>query len=81
MPHARDESKYGTGLEEGLEPLRPLEIGAASTVDDLVRYIDLEPRQTQSMSEVTLRTSLLLFLLILVLLSAEWIIRKRSGMI
>lgn len=54
---------------------------APSTVDDLVRYIDLEPRQTQSMSEVTLRTSLLLFLLILVLLSAEWIIRKRSGMI
>ena len=37
MPHARDESKYGTGHEEGLEPLRPLEIGAASSVDALVR--------------------------------------------
>ncbi len=37
MPEARDESKYGTGEAEGLEPLRPLEIGAVSSVDDLVR--------------------------------------------
>jgi deoxyhypusine synthase len=37
MPQARDESKYGTGHEEGLEPLQPLEIGAATTVDALVK--------------------------------------------
>jgi deoxyhypusine synthase len=34
---ARDNSRYGTGREEGLEPLRPLEISAVSSVDDLVR--------------------------------------------
>jgi deoxyhypusine synthase len=37
MPDARDESKYGTGEAEGLEPLKPLEIGAVRSVDDLVR--------------------------------------------
>jgi deoxyhypusine synthase len=37
MPETRDESKYGTGAAEGLEPLKPLDIGAVSSVDDLVR--------------------------------------------
>jgi deoxyhypusine synthase len=37
MPGARDESKYGTGHEEGLEALRPLEIGRIGSVDELVR--------------------------------------------
>ena len=37
MAEARDESKYGTGAEEGLEPLKPLEISAVNSVDDLVR--------------------------------------------
>ena len=53
----------------------------SGSVDGLTDRIDFEPRQTQSSSEVTLRTSLLLFLLIIVLLSAEWILRKRVGMI
>jgi len=37
MPDARDDSKFGTGHEEGLEPLRPLDIGGISSIDDLVR--------------------------------------------
>jgi hypothetical protein len=53
----------------------------SGTVVGLADRIDFTPRHTQSSSEVTLRTSLLLFLLILVLLAAEWILRKRVGMI
>jgi deoxyhypusine synthase len=37
MPRARDESKYGTGHEDGLEPLEPLDLRAAGSVDELVR--------------------------------------------
>ena len=37
MADERDERAYGTGREEGLEPLQPLEIGAVSGVDGLVR--------------------------------------------
>ena len=37
MAKARDESKYGTGHDDGLEPLRALDIGAVRSVDDLVR--------------------------------------------
>jgi deoxyhypusine synthase len=37
MAKARDESKYGTGHDDGLEPLRALDIGAVGSVDDLVR--------------------------------------------
>ena len=48
---------------------------------DMVGRVDLAPRETESLSEVTLRTSILLFLLVLGLLSAEWILRKRAGMI
>ena len=37
MPKARDESKYGTGHEDGLEPLEPLDLQSMSGIDDLVR--------------------------------------------
>jgi hypothetical protein len=54
---------------------------AAASVDGIVERIDTKPRDTFSLSEVTLRTNFLLFLLILVLLGAEWTLRKRVGMI
>ena len=37
MPGPRDESRYGRGHEDGLEALSPLDLGAASSVDALVR--------------------------------------------
>jgi len=37
MTHGRDESKYGTGHEDGLEPLEALDPGRATSVDGLVR--------------------------------------------
>jgi deoxyhypusine synthase len=37
MPKARDESEYGTGHDDGLEPLEPLDLRATSSVDELVR--------------------------------------------
>ena len=37
MPEPRDESRYGTGHEDGLEPLAPLDPTAARSVDELVR--------------------------------------------
>jgi len=43
--------------------------------------LKLEPRRTPSLSEMSLRTSLLLFLVMIGLLAAEWAIRKRAGMI
>ncbi len=36
MAKARDESKYGTGHEDGLEPLAPLDLSAVDSVDALV---------------------------------------------
>lgn len=54
---------------------------AAASIDGIIARIDMEPRDTVSESEVTFRTSFLLFLLILVFLSAEWMLRKRVGMI
>jgi deoxyhypusine synthase len=33
----RDESKYGTGHDDGLEPLAPLDPGSVGSVDELVR--------------------------------------------
>ena len=33
----RDESKYGTGYDDGLEPLSPLDPGSVGSVDELVR--------------------------------------------
>jgi deoxyhypusine synthase len=37
MPDTRDESRYGTGHDDGLEPLAPLDPSAVGSVDDLVR--------------------------------------------
>ena len=37
MPGPRDESRYGTGHEDGLTPLAPLDPAAATTVAALVR--------------------------------------------
>ncbi len=37
MAEPRDENSFGSGREEGLEPLQPLDIVSASTVDALVR--------------------------------------------
>jgi deoxyhypusine synthase len=36
MPEPRDESKYGRGVDDGLEPLSPLDITQATSVDALV---------------------------------------------
>ncbi|UCH82581.1 MAG: hypothetical protein JSW50_08825 [Candidatus Latescibacterota bacterium] len=46
-----------------------------------VERIPLERRFVRSTSELSLRTSAVIFVLIVALLSLEWIIRKRSGMI
>ena len=54
---------------------------AAGGVAGFASRMDLDARTVPSVSERTLRTSAFLFGLILALLSAEWIIRKRSGMI
>jgi deoxyhypusine synthase len=37
LANPRDESRYGKGHEDGLEPLSSLDLGAASSVDALVR--------------------------------------------
>jgi deoxyhypusine synthase len=37
MPKARDEQRYGTGHEDGLEPLSPLDLSTTGSVDGLVR--------------------------------------------
>ena len=37
MPGPRDESRYGKGHEDGLEPLEPLDAAGAESVDALVR--------------------------------------------
>lgn len=50
-------------------------------VSALAAAIPVDARATQTVTEVTVRTSVVLFLLILALLSSEWLIRKRAGMI
>jgi len=58
--------------------------GAYLTPDDaagLAERIDLSPRRVPVVSESVLRASAPWFLAVLVLLSAEWLIRKRAGMI
>jgi hypothetical protein len=50
-------------------------------VDALTDRINVNPRVTRTTSEVTLRTSLAVFAVIVALLSVEWIVRKRVGMI
>jgi deoxyhypusine synthase len=37
MPDPRDESRYGRGHDDGLEPLQPLDPGQTTSVDSLVR--------------------------------------------
>ncbi len=37
MSKARDEGRYGTGHDDGLEPLTPLDLAATGRIDDLVR--------------------------------------------
>ncbi len=48
---------------------------------DFSEKIPLEVRRMELVSELSLRTSVIVFLLVLVLLSIEWIVRKRVGMI
>jgi hypothetical protein len=48
---------------------------------ELVSRMTFEPRIVDVTSEMSLRTSLVVFLAILGLLSIEWIVRKRVGMI
>ena len=55
--------------------------GSGDDVASLAARIPLEPRTTQTVTEITMRTSVFLFLLILGLLSIEWLLRKRAGMI
>jgi hypothetical protein len=47
----------------------------------MVGQIPLSPRVVESMTEVSLRTSMVVFALILLLLALEWVIRKRVGMV
>ncbi len=47
----------------------------------LARRIPLDSRTIGSTDEVALRTSVVVFVLILVLLAIEWVIRKRLGMV
>ncbi len=51
------------------------------SIDDFAKRVELDPTRTPTTSEVTLRTSLVVFAAIITLLSLEWIIRKRFGMI
>jgi len=53
----------------------------AADADRLNARITLDPRVTEVTSEMSLRTSVIVFVMILLLLSIEWIIRKRIGMI
>jgi hypothetical protein len=52
-----------------------------ASVEGMAAFVDFAPRSVQATSEVTLRTSAVLFLLILLFLAAEWMLRKRAGMI
>lgn len=53
----------------------------AATAPDMVARIPLETRSVPTVSESVLRAEAPLFLLLLLLLSAEWLLRKRTGMI
>lgn len=54
---------------------------AHTSVAGFAARMQLDARTVPSVSERTLRTSAVLFGIILLLLSAEWVIRKRAGMI
>jgi hypothetical protein len=53
----------------------------ASTVERIVKDVPVDSRVRRTTAEVPLRTSALLFALVLTLVCVEWIIRKRAGMI
>ena len=53
----------------------------AAGAEALARRIPLVSRTIGSTDEVALRTSVIVFVLILVLLAVEWVIRKRLGMV
>jgi hypothetical protein len=48
---------------------------------DVADRLDVSPRVVATTSETVLRSSGLLFVLVLALLSCEWLLRKRAGMI
>jgi hypothetical protein len=50
-------------------------------VDALADMMKIAPRVTSTSTEMTLRTSAAVFAVVLALLAAEWIVRKRAGMI
>jgi hypothetical protein len=50
-------------------------------VGDLAKRIDVAPRRVPVVSESVLRASVSWFAAVLLLLSAEWLLRKRAGMI
>jgi hypothetical protein len=52
-----------------------------ATARDLVARMNLEPRTVPTVSESVLRAEAPLFLILLALLSVEWLLRKRAGMI
>ncbi|HKW14988.1 MAG TPA: hypothetical protein VJS69_10925 [Candidatus Krumholzibacteria bacterium] len=54
---------------------------APAGVDDLAKKIDVSPRRVPVVSESVLRASTPWFVALLLLLSAEWLLRKRAGMI
>ena len=50
-------------------------------IDTLANRIELAPRRVPVVSESVLRASIPWFIAVLLLLSAEWLLRKRAGMI
>jgi hypothetical protein len=54
---------------------------SAATAEALVRRIPLETKRVESTLEISLRTSMVVFGLILALLALEWVVRKRLGMV
>ena len=50
-------------------------------VEELAKKIDVAPREVPVVSESVLRASTSWFIAVLLLLSAEWLLRKRTGMI
>jgi hypothetical protein len=54
---------------------------SAANGSALTARIPLQARKVASITELSIRTSVIVFMIILLLLSVEWIIRKRIGMI
>jgi hypothetical protein len=53
----------------------------AEQAADVADRLDVSPRVVPTTSETVLRSNALLFVLVLALLSCEWLLRKRAGMI